>query len=81
MEECPKRLQRASSPARAERIRAAGVSPVPPVGAGVDDEAEPCDGGTGMGTRGERALVEKLSMSGAQFLDLVVRTKKKWKSE
>lgn len=74
MEECPTRLQRASSPARTERIRAAGVSPAWSVGAGVGDEAEPC-GGTGMGTRGEQALVDKLSMSGAQFLDLVVRTR------
>ncbi|CAN0532128.1 unnamed protein product, partial [Ectocarpus sp. 8 AP-2014] len=71
MEECPTRLQRASSPARTERIRAAGVSPVWSVGAGEGDEAEPCGGVTGMGARGERALVEKLSMSGAQFLDLV----------
>ncbi|CBN80162.1 hypothetical protein Esi_0116_0029 [Ectocarpus siliculosus] len=71
LEECPTRLQRASSPARTERIRAAGVSPVWSVGAGEGDEAEPCGGGTGMGTRGDRALVEKLSMSGAQFLDLV----------
>lgn len=81
MEECPTRLQRASSPARTERIRAAGVGPVWSVGAGEGDEAEPCGGGTGLGTRGERALVEKLSMSGAQFLDLVVRTMTKSKSE
>ncbi|CAM9171438.1 unnamed protein product, partial [Ectocarpus sp. 12 AP-2014] len=71
LEECPTRLQRASSPARTKRIRAVGVSPVWSVRAGEGDEAEPCGGGTGLGTRGERALVEKLSMSGAQFLDLV----------
>ncbi|CAB1099083.1 unnamed protein product [Ectocarpus sp. CCAP 1310/34] len=71
LEECPTRLERASSPARIERIRAAGVSPVWSVGAREGDEAEPFGGGTGLGTHGERALVEKLSMSGAQFLDFV----------
>lgn len=77
------------SPARTKRLGAADASPKGPGAAGDCDQPEggngPTEGvfaGEGIGS-GElevsayRTLVEELSMTGAQFLDLVVRRKRK----
>lgn len=85
----PTRLQRGGSPTRTRRPEEAILSPVRPgkeesggeEGKGAGDNAdgicirEGCGGEGGMD--GRRTLVERFSMTGAQFLDLVVSSVKR----